>query len=304
MNRTYKEPRVSIVLCTYNNECTIRQSIDSMLTQTYEDFELIIWDDGSSDNTANIVKSYKDNRIRYYYHENTGLGEALCMACNEATGKYIARMDADDISYSNRLEVEVNYMDQHPDCVLLSSAVDYMDENGKILGRSFPYTWNLLLQRVLKTNNPFAHPASIFRKDVYLESKGYPGTRCFQDRILFRDLAKKGKIHNIRKPLLKYRFFSESVSHSLGDHAPILHEMALSLAESEEYKKEDVEHFNSVYYHAKSLCFSHDGRLGNKGWYKFYCILSTFLTKNIAEWLVITIHNLFGSIYYLTFEKE
>lgn len=303
MEKTYKKPRVSVVLCTYNNESSIRQSVDSILNQTFEDFEFIIWDDGSSDKTANLVKSYCDNRIHYYYHENTGLGEALRMACNEACGKYIVRMDADDISYPNRIEEEVKYMDQHPDCILLSSAVDYMDEKGELIGRSFPYTWNQILQRVIKTNNPFVHPASIFRKDAYLESKGYPGTRCFQDRILFRDLAKKGKIHNLRKPLLKYRFLSESVSHSLGKYASILHEMASSLSESEEYKKEEVEHFNSVYLQAKSLCLSHGGRLGNEGWYRLYCSLAILFTNDIAECLVVTIHNLFGCIYYSIFEK-
>ena len=84
---------VSVVLCTFNDERTIKEAIESILCQSYNNFEFIIWNDGSTDGTEEIIKSYKDNRIRYFFHENTGLGEALRLACAEAKGKYIARMD-------------------------------------------------------------------------------------------------------------------------------------------------------------------------------------------------------------------
>ena len=86
------KPLVSVVLCTYNDELYISQTIESVLCQTYTNFEFIIWDDGSTDGTASIIKSYKDQRIKYFYHINTGIGEAAGLACQQAQGKYIARL--------------------------------------------------------------------------------------------------------------------------------------------------------------------------------------------------------------------
>ena len=80
------KPLISVVLCTYNDENYISQAIESILNQTYQNFELIIWDDGSTDNTASIVKSYNDYRVQYFYHSNTGIGEAACLACQLAHG--------------------------------------------------------------------------------------------------------------------------------------------------------------------------------------------------------------------------
>ena len=125
---------VSVVLCTFNDEKTIKEAIESILCQSYNIFEFIIWNDGSTDGTEKIIKSYDDNRIRYYYHENTGLGEALRLACAEAKGKYIARMDGDDICLPSRIQKQVEFLESHPDYVLVSSAVFYIDEIGEQIG--------------------------------------------------------------------------------------------------------------------------------------------------------------------------
>ena len=112
VNNNSLKPLVSVVLCTYNTEKYIAEAIESILAQTYTNFEFIVWDDGSTDNTRRVVESFNDNLIHYYYHENTGLGMALKLACEKAHGKYIARMDSDDISLPARLEKEVNYMER------------------------------------------------------------------------------------------------------------------------------------------------------------------------------------------------
>mgnify|MGYP001537946173 FL=1 len=93
-----EEMKISVVMSCYNSERFLRQSIDSILMQSYREFEFIIWNDGSTDSTEEIIKSYHDERIRYFYAPNQGLGSALAAACKEARGRYIARMDDDDIA--------------------------------------------------------------------------------------------------------------------------------------------------------------------------------------------------------------
>ena len=121
-----KAPLLSVVLCTYNDERYIAKTINSVLSQSLSDFEFIIWNDGSTDRTEEIIKSFADKRIKYYFHSNTGLGTALALACKEARGKYIARIDGDDLCLPYRFEKEIGFLDSHPDYVLVSSSVLYM----------------------------------------------------------------------------------------------------------------------------------------------------------------------------------
>lgn len=115
-----KSPVVSVLMAVYNGEQYIAQSIESILSQTFADFEFIIIDDASSDNTANILKSYQDERISIYTNaENIGLTKTLNKGLKLVQGKYIARMDADDISVASRIEKQFNFMEQHPKVGLL-----------------------------------------------------------------------------------------------------------------------------------------------------------------------------------------
>lgn len=299
MNIQYKkEPLVSVILCTYNDEKYIRESIGSILRQSFPDFEFIIWNDGSSDRTEEIVKSYNDPRIRYFYHENTGLGEALRLACNEAKGKYIARIDGDDIALPQRLEKEVEYLEAHPNCVLVSTAVIYIDENGNVLGRSFPYTWNGVLKKAISFNNPFVHPASMYRADAYFKTKGYPGTRCFQDRIMFKQLSSIGLVGNLCEPLLRYRISSKSVSHSLGEYMPVLRAIEKLLVENQDQREENIALFNKTYELAKRLQTEQVGNFFNNKWGKICRMVSYCLPLSWAITITFFLHNLMGWLYY------
>ena len=209
-------PIVSFVLCTYNDERYIRQSVESILNQTFSDFEFIIWDDGSTDRTAELVKSYNDERIRYLYHENTGLGAALNLACQQARGKYIARMDGDDVCFSHRLKSEVEFLDLHPDTVLVSSSVYYIDEFDKVIGRSYPWTWN----RNIKHELNIVHPAAMFLREAYNKTCGYLDIKSAQDRILWSKLSAYGKFAIINEPLIRYRWIQNSLSHAIDPSSP------------------------------------------------------------------------------------
>ena len=198
-------PLVSVVLSTYNDEKYIAAAIESVLNQTYHNFEFIIWNDGSTDNTESIVKSYSDERIRYFYHENTGLGQALRLACQDVKGKYIARFDGDDLCLPDRLAKEVAFLENHSEYVLISSNFITIDDNEKEYGRSYLCTWDRSLRKQFKYSSPIIHPASMFRTSVYKQTEGYLNMRRCQDHFLFAQMIKYGKVANLKEPLIKYR---------------------------------------------------------------------------------------------------
>lgn len=199
------KPLVSVVLCTFNDGELLRQAIESVLAQTYNHFEFIIWNDGSTDETENIIKSYNDDRIQYFYHENTGLGLALKMACEKAKGKYIARADGDDICLPQRLEKQVDFMESHPDYVLISANTITIDNHNNEYGRTYICTWDKALRKMFKYSSPIIHPASMFRTDVYKKTNGYLNMRRCQDHFLFAQMINYGKVANLKQPLIKYR---------------------------------------------------------------------------------------------------
>ena len=118
------QPKVTILMPAYNASLYIKESIESMLNQSFSDFELLIINDGSKDNTSEVVKSIVDERIRLVENEqNLGLANTLNKGMKLAKGEYLARMDADDLSTPNRLQTQVDYLDSHPDVILCSMAM-------------------------------------------------------------------------------------------------------------------------------------------------------------------------------------
>jgi glycosyltransferase involved in cell wall biosynthesis len=209
------KPLISVILPVYNGQKYLNQAIDSILCQTYADFELIVIDDGSTDATGSIMGAYRDPRIRYVRQENTGIGGALRHGCNLAGGTYFARMDADDICFPNRLEIQKKYLDDNPDTVLVSSAVVYIDDSGNAIGRSFPYTSDSVIRKKLQTMNPVCHPGVMMRTEAYKKSVGYLDIQPFEDHILWLSMSRTGKLHNFRFPLLYYRVLEDSASRTI-----------------------------------------------------------------------------------------
>lgn len=211
-------PTVSVVMSCYNGERFIAEAIESVLSQTFVDFEFIIWDDGSTDGSAEVIKKYSDPRIRYFYHENSGLGKALKLACAECRGKYIARIDSDDVCLPNRFAREVEFLNRHEDYVLVSSAVYFIDVKGNIIGRNYPYTENRIIKEIIEYSNPIVHPASMFRRDIYNQTLGYQDVWGCEDILLWKQLNRLGKIGNLAEPLIKYRLEKSSIMHQKYGH--------------------------------------------------------------------------------------
>lgn len=200
-------PTVSVVMPAYNAGKYLREAIDSILAQTYTDFEFIIINDGSTDDTRAIIQSYDDPRIVYLENEtNSGICVTLNKGLDAARGRYIARMDADDISLPERLAVQVQYMDTHPDIAVCGTDIQVFGEDLK----------DYVFQQIhspedcvagLLFNPCLAHPSVIIRRSI-LEANHLRYNdefRGLEDFELWWNISKFSKLNNIALPLLKYR---------------------------------------------------------------------------------------------------
>ena len=246
-------PLVSVVLCTYNDEKYISDTIRSVLSQSYDNFEFIIWNDGSTDNSEKIINSFNDSRIRYYYHKNTGIGVASKLACEKASGKYIARIDGDDLCLPDRFKTQVDFLEKNRSYVVVSSAVLYIDEDGETIGRSFPITEDWAIRRMLKIADPIANPASMFLREAYMKTGGYIGIRQREDYFLFCRISKYGKIKILSTPLIKYRLRKNSLSYysECTDYDNVLCQYRNKMINDQTVKDRDVELYNYIFEESK-----------------------------------------------------
>lgn len=210
------KPLVSVVMPSYNSEKHIAESIQSIIDQTFTDWEFIIVDGHSKDKTIEIIQNFmtKDSRIKLMFDEGKGIGPALNMGCEAAQGKYIARMDTDDISLPERLEKEVQFLDNHPRSVLVSCSAQYINEDGDPLGYMFPYTHKHHLMRNMAS---VVHPGVLMRKDVFRECGGYPPINRSEDLMLWYKMAHKGDINIIEYPYLQYRLSVGALSNTMSN---------------------------------------------------------------------------------------
>lgn len=209
-------PKVSIVMPVYNQEEYIQETLNSLLTQTFKDFELIIVNDGSSDKTAEIISKFKDQRIKLFNNQtNKGLVYSLNKGLKEAKGQYIARADGDDIYLPARLTKQVEFLDSHSDYVIVGCDATKIDQNGKEIGEiNHPETDYQIRMRVLKWSNVLLHPGVVFRAQTIKKVGGY--RRLFsigaEDYDLWFRLLREGKAYNIKEKLMKRRFISLAYS--------------------------------------------------------------------------------------------
>lgn len=199
---------VSVLLATHNDEKYIKEAIDSVINQTYRDFELIIIDDGSSDRTAEIISSYDDERIIFIKNgQNMGLPYSLNKGMEMARGEYIARMDGDDICFPQRLQKQLEYMEQHPEITMCgANRLDFSEKGKKSAKRFFPEESEALKVRLL-FGNPIAHSSWFIRKDDFLKHhfRYDEDFRYSQDYELIYRILKSCKIACVQTILLKYR---------------------------------------------------------------------------------------------------
>ena len=210
-------PKVSVLMPVYNGERYLREAVESILNQTYSDFEYIILDDGSSDSTGSILDEYaaRDRRIVLAHNEtNIGIARSLNRGLELARGEYIARMDADDVSLPGRLAAQVVFLDAHPEVGVLGTAARLSDQKG-ILGREirFPVDHVLLRWRLCFFKNPINHPTVMMRKTRVLMVNGYdPNLDTAQDHNLWCRLSGVTRLANLSDVYLYIRAHEDNIS--------------------------------------------------------------------------------------------
>ncbi|BBO77657.1 hypothetical protein DSCW_50740 [Desulfosarcina widdelii] len=197
--------KISVVMSVYNTEKYLSDAIDSILGQTFSDFEFIIVNDGSTDRSRKILESYTDPRILIIDQGNTGLARALNNGIEKSKTNLIARMDADDISLPNRLQRQYEFMVDNPDVIAVGSNAINIDYSGNYVFTTAKKIYNNEIKKNLP-NTPFIHPSVMFKKDAFLKAGKYCNKMVkAQDTVLFNRMAKFGNFHNIEEPLIQYR---------------------------------------------------------------------------------------------------
>lgn len=211
---------VSVIMSTYKEEeIFLRQAIESILNQTYKDFEyIIILDNPDNDLHKRIIQEYTndDKRIKFYVNEkNMGLTASLNKGLGLAKGKYICRMDADDISINNRIEIQKKYIEEN-DYDLIGGISQMIDENGKSIYSIKKVPTNMdKIKKALRYNQIISHPTWFGKKEVFDKLNGYRNMPLCEDYdFTLRAVLNGYKISNIDETVLKYRMTSSSISRS------------------------------------------------------------------------------------------
>ncbi|MGB3904935.1 MAG: glycosyltransferase [Anaerolineae bacterium] len=208
-------PKVSVVMTVYNGQRFLREAIDSILNQTYADFELLVIDDGSIDSTPDILNGYDDPRLRAVIQEHMGRVKSLNRGVATACGEYVAIMDADDISLPERLEKQVRWLEVHPGTALLGTGTVVVDENGRAIGQFDTPRGSLAIEEaLLKGVMCPAHPSAMYRKTCFETVGGY--REWFEqamDYDLWLRLTERYDVDSLPEILCHYRLNLGGISH-------------------------------------------------------------------------------------------
>ncbi len=207
--------KISVAMPVYNGEKFLARAIESVLGQTYGDFEFIIIDDASTDGSPEKIKSYKDSRIRFLQNNlNIGQSKSLNLAIESAAGEFVARMDQDDICNKHRFQKQINFLINRHDIALLGTSAIVIDENGKRTGKVHASCDGFRLRMEILFSNPMIHSSVIIRKDALLSLGGYDESFVLgQDYDLWSRALEAGyEFTNIEEPLVSLRMHSNSSS--------------------------------------------------------------------------------------------
>ena len=202
-------PEISVLMSCHNSSEWLREAVDSVIAQTHSVFEFVIIDDGSTDDTSGILKKYQesDARIVVISKENTGLADSLNSGLACARGKWIARLDADDVCAPTRLEKQLSYVHRNPEVLLLGGSCAEIDAAGRVVKlHSYPAHHRSLVRDVVRVKRCFPHSSAFFRRDVALEVGSYnPIYTRTQDWDLWLRIAEQGRIACLPDSIVRFR---------------------------------------------------------------------------------------------------
>lgn len=208
-------PLVSVLLPVYNGAPYLHAALESVFSQTFDDFEVIAINDGSRDSSGDILRSVADPRLRYFEQANQGLAATLNRAIHEARGLYLARQDQDDLSRPDRFAKQVAYLDEHPEYGLLGTWAEIWVENVPGARAHRHPTENHEIQFELLFDNPFVHSSVMFRRSLVETIGGYSTDRSRQppeDYELWSRMARHCRVANLPELLQVYREMPGSMS--------------------------------------------------------------------------------------------
>ena len=204
--------KASIILPVYNAEAFLAEAIESILNQSFKDFELIILNDGSTDASKDIILSFDDARIKYIENEtNLGLIKTPNKGIGLCNGKYIIRMDADDICEPQRIEKQILFMEKHPDIGVCGTWAKVINKKGEITGKIVNQTNPLFVSISLLFSAPLVQPATCFKASI-LKKHLYHDVTIAEDYDLWTRLDKETKMANIPEYLFRYRWHDTNIS--------------------------------------------------------------------------------------------
>ena len=207
-------PIMSVVMSIFNGQAFLPEAVGSILNQTFREFEFVIIDDGSTDGTAGALSSYarRDGRIRVVRHENKGRAESLNVGIELARGKYIARMDADDISPPERLRMQIDFMERRPDVGLLGGAIELISSKGTVIDTRRPPLEDSEIRSSMLRYNPY-HPAVVMRREITLAAGGYRRALLDADDYdMYLRIGERSQLANLDQVVLQYRLHPQQVS--------------------------------------------------------------------------------------------
>jgi glycosyltransferase involved in cell wall biosynthesis len=222
--------KISVLMAVYNGEKYIREAIDSILSQTMRDFEFIIVNDGSKDRTLEIIESYTDKRIVIVNNKkNLGLIDSLNKGLELARGKYIARLDHDDIAIPYRLYTQYSFMENHPYIDVVGSWTECIDPNGKSVKISRNVTDPILIKYEFIFNNVMLHSSIFFKTDLVRKNGGYSKEFIHsEDYEMYSNPQRELRCANIPEVLFKLRLHENSITGSV-DTQPLVYINAINI---------------------------------------------------------------------------
>ncbi len=207
-------PAISVIMSVKNGQPYIAETIASVLNQSFSDFEFIIMDDGSTDDTTAVAGGFKDERIRLLEQKNTGVAKAKNRAIAASSGKYIAIIDADDLWLPDKLQHQFAFMEKHPDYVAIGGYADIIDKDGHYLYTEMKPVKDEEIRRHQDRRNPWTHSAVLFTRQAFDAVGGYyePVKHYIVDYMLMYQLSLQGKVYQLPQVVVKYRIVPTSLS--------------------------------------------------------------------------------------------
>lgn len=209
---------MSVLLPVFNGMPYVIYAIDSILKQSMSDFELIVMDDASFDGTSEYLSSLRDERVRVLRTQKSGLVKNLNVGLSLCEGNIVARMDADDISHTDRLSTQLDYLLQHPDCVAVGCQCEIIDKHGMSVGKLAYEDNPEFIRFLLSFCNPLPHPGVMMKRNDVLAVGGYdPLFFLAEDYQLWCKLSTRGYLVNLPKTLLSYRRHGNNITSVMHD---------------------------------------------------------------------------------------